>query len=280
MRSGVFLLCCMALATVITKKYWQPIPENVKTYVSRSVIKSALSEKFNPRETMLHFIWISPGLSDSEYYSKQGMKKARLYADLCVRIAASGHFKLTVWTDLMVKTEFPELVPVLERISVASWISDILRYHIILRYGGVYFDTDERMLRDFTPLLHKFDFNFTVCEDPWIAPGTVTLSAPCKKMANGIIAAQAGNPAVRCAAELSLSNSKWAKWLRLPHFDVDWTGPPLWSSCVRKHGHMNVLPSWTFLPCYFYSRSVCRHRNYTQYPLVFGVQEWAFSWGS
>ncbi len=277
----VFLLGCVVLYSVWNERYWRGVPENVKLFVSESAIISAASGPFHPEGIItLHFVWIHSRLAVPVHGGddEPGMISARLYAAECMRVVMGREFKLVVWTDVMVRTEFPELVHVLEKITVPSWICDILRYHILLRFGGVCFDADERMLRDFAPALQFFDFNFTVCQDPWIAPGTVTATAPCRQMATGIMAAQAGNPAVRCAAELSLSNTRWVQWLGLPHFDIEWTGPPLWSSCVQRYGQMNVLPSWTFLPCSFHSRSSCRHGNYTQYSLVFGVQEWAFSW--
>ena len=132
----------------------------------------------------------------------------------------------------MVAEHFPELIPVLSQISVASWISDIIRYHVLLQYGGVYLDLDERAVRDFTPLMGMFNSSFTVCETPWVTPPLHPTSAVaekgCESIAPGIIAAPAGHPALRCAAIKSIVQSKWGLRLGLT-FDVSWTGPPLWT---------------------------------------------------
>jgi mannosyltransferase OCH1-like enzyme len=51
------------------------------------------------------------------------------------------NWTVCTWTNYLVREHFPEIVPLLERISVPAWISDIVRYAILARYGGVYVDT-------------------------------------------------------------------------------------------------------------------------------------------
>ena len=50
-------------------------------------------------------------------------------------------------------------MPVLSQIRVASWLSDVIRYYVLLRYGGVYLDTDMLAVHNFTPLMDRFDGN-------------------------------------------------------------------------------------------------------------------------
>jgi hypothetical protein len=241
-----------------------------------------------PPPTPLHFVWVSPhlGMEGNGSALTRAATVAHNWSKLLRHHVHARRYKVMFWTDKKVRDTFPHLVSVLSRVPVASWLSDIIRYHVLLEYGGVYLDTDVLPVRDFTPLMDRFDSNWTVCQTPWLEPdpsgGTVEPVSDCESVICAIIAAQPGHPAVRCAAEESLAYTREAIHygkLRDASFAM-WTGPSQWSACVREHSRMAVLPSWTFLPCNFWSRGSCKARDYEEYPHVYGMHEWTSSWGS
>lgn len=236
-----------------------------------------------PPPTPLHFIYINPHLTPSKTKFNAGLFKAKQAARQWMRVLARDRYKLMFWTDKEVREHFPELVPVLSKVFVPSWISDVLRYHIVLRYGGVYLDTDVLAVRDFTPLLARFNSAFTVCETPWTPPdiaADITPDTPCTTMITAIIAAPQQHPALKCAADHSLAYSiRTVSEGTQRVFDVPETGPPMWTSCVQASGGMAVLPSWTFLPCPFHHRGGCDQWDYYKLPNVYGMHEWTWSWG-
>jgi hypothetical protein len=232
--------------------------------------------------TPLHFVWVNPYL---ELRASPGLARASLVAQNWLKILPhmySRRYKLMFWTDRKVRAEFPDLVPMLSKVPVSSWLSDVIRYHAILRYGGVYLDTDTQAVHNFTPLLDMFNSSWTVCQTPWIKPDTKTVIEPlsaCESVACGMIAAPPGHPALLCAAEKSLAYTVRAVHGGTVHaFDAAETGPVLWTQCVRDHPGITVLPSWTFLPCDFWARGTCNTVNYEEFPNVYGMHEWMWSW--
>jgi hypothetical protein len=241
----------------------------------------------NEKSIPLHFVYVNPKLEVKESVQNdqiERLSKAKLVAQSWMKILPHEKFALYFWTDAEIREFFPDLVSVLSRLTVPSWISDVIRYHIMLRYGGVYLDTDVLAVHDFTSLLSDFNSTFTVCQTPWIEPVSeteITGVTDCESIINAIIAAPPQHAALKCAADKSLaytmeriSDSSFNN-----AYDVLGTGPACWTSCVKQENNVEVLPSWTFLPCSFFSRGACKAEDYTQLPNVFGVHEWTWSWG-
>lgn len=57
-----------------------------------------------------------------------------------------------------------------------AFAADVIRFDILYREGGLYFDTDVKMLKDFTPLVTKYTA-FVGYEFKMVAPGLVLYSA-------------------------------------------------------------------------------------------------------
>ena len=155
------------------------------------------------------------------------------------------------------------------------------RYHVLLKYGGIYLDTDVRALHDFTPILDMFNYSFAICENPHDALRLESKLVPtqeCTTMINAIIAAPPNHPAVQCAAQESMAYTRLSVTQGRLEYKLDGTGPPRWTACVKRHGLIHVLPSWTFLPCPFQNRYFCSRQDYANLPHVYGMHEWAFSW--
>jgi hypothetical protein len=233
--------------------------------------------------TPLHFVWVNPYL---DVHDSPGLPRATQTAQNWLKILPNTYnrrYKLMFWTDATVRAEFPELVPALSKVPVSSWLSDVIRYHVLLRYGGVYLDTDTQAIHNFTPLLDRFNSSWTVCQTPWVIPDAKALIEPlpaCESVICAMIAAPPGHPALRCAAENSLAYTVRSVRENTVHaFDAAETGPVRWTQCVRDHPGIAVLPPWTFLPCDFWSRGTCDTANYEHFPNVYGMHEWVWSWG-
>ncbi len=56
-----------------------------------------------------------------------------------------------------------------------AFASDVLRFDILYRYGGIYFDTDVKVLKSFAPLMEQCDA-FSGFENECVAPGLVLYS--------------------------------------------------------------------------------------------------------
>ena len=234
--------------------------------------------------TPLHLVWTNPKMERDpwimgKYKESEEKVRARGVAQEWVETLSQSktRYRLFFWTVNEIRREFPGLVPFLSQVSVASWVHDVLRYHIMLRYGGVFLDTDVRAVHDFTELMGKFNSSFTVCQKPWSAPAPdagIRETSSCESVITAIIAAPPNHPALKCAALKSLEYTTYEVLIKSkenggPVFDADKTGSILWSECVRKHGLISVLPSWTFLAC---DSDSCDRTNYLQYTNVYGVK--------
>ena len=127
--------------------------------------------------------------------------------------------------------------------------SDILRYEVLLRYGGIYVDADMRCLRPFAEedLRHTF---LSVYEDEERQPGLIN---------NCLIGCAPGSPIMedmvanigRLSPEQVAATAPWVC-----------TGPALLTRCVNHHpaDGVRIYPSATFIPVHFRAEAVDRHR--------------------
>ncbi len=97
------------------------------------IVPNAFDTEF-PKEIPVHFILVHPYVMPDH----SGLKRAQWVAKEW-KLVLRG-YKITLWTDEMILSNFPELVPFLSQVSVPSWSCDVLKYHILLRYWGVYLD--------------------------------------------------------------------------------------------------------------------------------------------
>ena len=226
----------------------------------------------------LHFIWVKPFLQEGPNPSvAKAWQIARTWKNLTTPAP-----DIMVWTRTEIVAHFPTLVPLLERLPTPAWISDIVRYHVVHAIGGLYLDTDVIPLRDPTPLWRQLGGAFAVCENPWTDPSTATVSqihsdAPCNTMINAIIAAPKHHPATFCAKHNSAENTREMLARGNNKYNLDATGPSLWTHCIRQHPcTIRILPSWTFTPCRC-CEDGCRADDYRD-TLAIGMHAWAKSW--
>jgi hypothetical protein len=178
---------------------------------------------------------------------------------------------LQVWDKDRVEREFPEHVDMLRQIGTPAWISDILRYLIMHRYGGIYLDTDVLAVNSDLRWLLTLTPSFTVCEEY-----SLWSSHTCTRMCNGVIASTQQHPALECAVNTTLTRTREALRSAVPAFSLDISGPPMWSQCCFEHG-MPVLPEHSFFPC-SYQQKPCNDRAKYAAQGVYGMHMWTHSW--
>jgi hypothetical protein len=122
--------------------------------------------------------------------------------------------------------------------------ADILRYEVLLRYGGVYADADMRCLRPFTEDDLRYTF-FSVYEDEGRHPGLIN---------SCLIGCAPGSPILE-AAVAAIGRLAPAEVAATPAWVC--TGPTLLTRCVGRTGDgVYVFPSEAFIPVHFQAGAV------------------------
>lgn len=134
--------------------------------------------------------------------------------------------------------------------------SDLIRYEILQREGGVYLDTDFECLRSIEPLISGaaafavYQRDDTSTHDA-IAQGLFGVAPGHPLMADVLARAPARDPANLYAY-----------------------GPPIFTAAVRAVGGVTVLPRPLFYP-YLWNEL---HRRGERFPDAYGVHHWASRW--
>ena len=157
-------------------------------------------------------------------------------------------WQVFVWTNASILRQFPDLYDVFisSFIQTASWASDLVRYHVLARFGGLYLDTDILPLRAIpSSLMEK---PFTVCESPRnYNPSSA--DPKCIFACPAVIASPRGNSELKSVAEGAVRNTEQfvKKNGKGCAFDPALTGPIHWSKAVLSPGSsFKTLPSVPF----------------------------------
>jgi len=148
--------------------------------------------------------------------------------------------------------------------------SDIARYEILYRFGGIYCDCDFWCLQpaEFDRLNHFYDMYV----------GIQPLDIKMLAIANGLIASRPGHPVLRALIG-SLKNISWS-----PHTPV-WmrSGPVLFTKLFWKHAGITTkdiaLPPTYFFPLGLSQKNFPRKRMHELIqPESMALHDWAASW--
>lgn len=158
--------------------------------------------------------------------------------------------------------------------------SDIARYEILYRYGGLYVDTDFECVKPFDPLHHYCDFYAgTEYESPLI-------------IFNGLIGAKKNHPILKkCIESLHSLNSASSHQTNnyskntLMQTIINQTGPYFFTKCVSEYlptctDKTILFPTSYFYPWpHFYQQYKTRAaiEKWIQ-PETFGIHHWHVSW--
>jgi mannosyltransferase OCH1-like enzyme len=218
--------------------------------------------------TIFHFTWLS-----IEWNSSQPEIPPHILQRIGDWKRLHPHWYVVIWTNAMTKRHFPQLYQTLAflNVRVASWASNLVRYHIIAQYGGVYLDTDIIPLRILPSQL--LNTPFAVCERP--RDGGI-----CKLACNAVIAAPRGNTELKEMAYEALRRTREHIQNNLhAAYDVTLTGPRFFSQTTTSvNTSFKILPAQTFFPCDWKDRSLCVANFYAHNKDVYAMHVWEKSW--
>ena len=232
---------------------------------------------------LLHLIHISPGLKADDALLPD-------YVNSAMDGWRSHHpnWTVTLWNNKKVIEKFPGIVPLLRQLKTLSWASNLIRYLVLERYGGVYVDTDMVAMRPLDPLIEQGLHAFTVCQNPASHRNNVTvedwgdqvLGERCRTVCNAVIGALPKHNALHDAVELSLKNTRDELLFRRNNgYNTAISGPQAWSQSALRN-NVTVLKSFVFYPCLWYERDLCIEERYKNDWRVLGMHTWKKSWGS
>jgi mannosyltransferase OCH1-like enzyme len=161
---------------------------------------------------------------------------------------------MLLWTD----ENLPDLINQQEFLlaETTSYKSDILRYEVIYRYGGIYIDTDLECLRNIEPLL-KGVHAFAAQENAHI-------------LCAAIFGAEQGHPLM--ADLVSWLSDSFRRNRHLSNSEQ--TGPRFFTSMVARHPETVVFEAKLFYP-YHWSE---KWRKGQTFPDAYAIHHWSGSW--
>lgn len=107
---------------------------------------------------ILHFIWVGPN-PIPKHIANYVYRWRDMYPD----------WEILLWND----NNLPPMMnqEIYDKVDTYAGKSDVLRYELLNRYGGVYVDMDYYPLKDITPLIEDVDFFCNRDDENWKAPG-------------------------------------------------------------------------------------------------------------
>lgn len=196
---------------------------------------------------IFHQIWINPN-------SPELPDEYRAYRDGWLALHPDWDYKLWNLDNL----DFtPKRMDLIKSAANYAQMSDVLRYEILLRYGGVYLDTDFECLRNIEPILEGVK-NFSCSEDG-------------RYICNAIIGAEPNSIYMqRCVNALP-------ERVGIKITSVE-TGPYMFSWVLLNYGigsDFVLFPREWFYP-YDWDEL---HRANEEFPEAYAVHRFAGSWG-
>lgn len=201
---------------------------------------------------IIHQIWLGSPFPE----------KYRGYQHSWLKLHPGWEYKL--WTDKEVEEFGLKNKALYDKARNYGEKSDIARYEILYRHGGLYIDTDFEALKSFDVFHHMCDFYM----------GLVGNGVP----QNGLIGSVAGHPIMReCIDSLTISTQGGAG------ATLGATGPFHLMRCFKKHAHEGICIA--FPTGYFYAWPPTERRNNSPklvrkwlQPESYAIHYWEVSW--
>lgn len=213
----------------------------------------------------IHFIWIS-----TDWGKDQAALPKQVRQNIAAWKQTNPLWFVVVWTNAMVRKHFPRLLnDVLSKVPLAAFASDILRYAVLAKFGGLYLDTDIVPIKPLTPMFtHKA---ISVCQDPINA-------LPCKTVCNAVISAPKNAFWIHRLFRSVYRNVR--RFFRTRE-KINWyatTGPDVLTTAVLHNKNVTILKSPVFYPCFWHDTSRCVANNFKNNETVIAMHTWAKSW--
>jgi FkbM family methyltransferase len=188
---------------------------------------------------ILHFV-VPRSLSDTQ--------------NACIERARQLHpnWSIKIWNDDAV-VDGARLSRYLDRASSGAQRADLIRLDAVLVYGGVYLDSDFRLLKAFDDIIAHYGF-FIGTEDGY-------------NLSNGLIGATPQHPAI--AAIIDFLEQNEPNWSAPPN---ETTGPVVFAKLLKWRQDIHILPRETFYPYNWNEPRTGIHR------LSYAEHLWAATW--
>ena len=183
---------------------------------------------------ILHQVWVGPNPMPQEH--------------LDYRESWRRHhpgWELRLWTEENLPTDLVRK-EAYERLRNPAERSDIIRLEVLLRFGGIYVDTDVECLRSIEPLLEGVEFCTT-----YVKRGMLS---------NAFIGAKPGHPILERAVRELRPRTEYG-------VDREATGPVFLTKLIRQYPEVTIFPLG-----YFYASSP------SQYERAYAINHVARSW--
>lgn len=214
---------------------------------------------------IIHHIWLGSPLPE----------KCKILRDTWIK--NHPDWKFVLWTDAEIAQFGLENKAIYDASSNWGEKSDIARYEIVHRYGGLYVDTDYESVKPMDVLHHCLDFYTGIyANNSGGKSSNMT-------MGMGLIGARAGHPILRAAIDglkgtaATKSNNTSAILAR--------TGPYYWTRIVIGHAGLNNLRNVVLPPMFVYPTPISgrgqsledQHKNFFT-DSTFANHVWHMSW--
>ena len=237
--------------------FWYIFLQNL---YERHILCLTAPEEFPKIPKIIHQIWLGSELPE----------KFKIFQKTWQELHPEWVYIL--WTDDMIKDLKIHNRELFEKAKNYGQKSDILRYHLLYEYGGVYIDTDFACLKSLDILHHCYDFYTGISNT-----GRVELAI-------GIIGSAPKHPIIkRCLEKLELSKNAVLASSRLDDI-IENTGPGFFTRCFMEvapwyQGQVIAFPCSFFYPLPNTERSGTKEEmDAFIKPESFGIHYWACSW--
>lgn len=214
----------------------------------------------------LHFIWVGdkPIPKKFEIYYK---KWEYLYPD----------YDIKIWDDSLVqkKNVIPDNLKDLyyNYSQYPVFQADILRYCILYKYGGLYFDTDFEPLKKIKDIFLNFEFIGAIQNDNKVAIGFIG-SAPGSEILENIL--------TDLPIQIDKFISAHGEKLSFNYYLHGLTGPEIFdkycSICKTNSNYFFFTPEY-FYPYWHEDKEDKKIENFKiKSPISYGVHHWSKSW--
>lgn len=166
-------------------------------------------------------------------------------------------WEMKTWRDPLNPEEFPITRHLWRKVQNGAQLADLVRLEVLLKYGGIYVDSDIEPVRHLEPFLETGAF--AAWEDARVVP-------------NAVMGASPGHPAIAAALDLMLVRVPGPTW---------WAGPGVTTALFPARDDVVCFEEETFYPVHYNDPE--RDRKFAEFkmddhPNTFGIHWYAGSW--
>lgn len=203
---------------------------------------------------IMHWIWIGKEVPEKFKQLQQGW--VEMHPD----------WEIHIWRDKDIETFGFRNYDLIKKSRNPGAISDLMRYEILYRYGGVYVDYDFECLQPLDELSYLYDFYI----------GIQPLDCGFVQLGTGLVGSIPGHPLLKQVIEDI--RARWSS----DHGDVPKeTGPVAFTQTFLAHADKGGLID-VALPAHYFYPLGCKEYNLLRdqwlYEGSFGIHRWAASW--